>query len=528
MRLRSPLGRLRRGRREPSLRSRVRGRIASAAALAIAVAVVVVLVLRSQGSPSAPGATAGSTGLGVTTVQRRNLIASDTESGTLGYASPQTVYNRLSGTITWLPSVGRVIKAGQPLYRVGDKPVILMYGSTPVYRDLDPHDSDGPDIAQLNRNLVRLGFDPDAIVVDDEWQAATTAGVEELQESLGLTATGNLALGRVVFLPGPQLVSEVDATVGGTGSGGSGSSDSSAADPVGAGSHEPQFVSLGTSTTPTQTTTTTTTTSSTGTGTGTGTRTGAGAGTGSTGTDTSTTATTSSTGPDTTPTEPGSNPGTQAPGNSPSSGALSSAIGRLSAEIEALRRQLQAQNAPSSDNKSNSSDKKSNSNKPASSSNSSASEILKTSSPTLVVTVDLSASSQSEAVLGSTVSVEMPDGSLVKGKITAVSRVAQSSSDASSSSGSTIPVTIKLKGRHAGAGLDQAAVSVEFVQSRARHVLSVPVTALVATSGQSYALQEASLPHKLIPVRTGLFAAGDVQVSGKGVVPGLRVTDSEG
>jgi Putative peptidoglycan binding domain len=514
MRLRWPLGRLRRGSREPSLRgARVRGRIASAAALAIAVAVVVVLVLRSQRSPSAPGATAGSTGLGVTTVQRRNLIASDTESGTLGYASPQTVYNRLSGTITWLPSVGRVIKAGQPLYRVGDKPVILMYGSTPVYRDLDPHDSDGPDIAQLNRNLVKLGFDPDTIVVDDEWQAATTVGVEELQESLGLTATGNLALGRVVFLPGPQLVSEVDATVGGTGSGGSGSSDSSAADPVGADSHEPQFVSLGTSTTATGTTTTTGSSSTVTTGTGTGTL---------------TTATTSSTGSDTTPTEPGSSAGTRAPSGSSSSGALSSAIGRLSAEIEALRRQLQAQNAPPSDNKSNSGDKKSNSDKAASSSNPSATEILKTSSPTLVVTVDLSASSQSEAVLGSTVRVQMPDGSLVKGKITAVSRVAQSSSASSSSSGSTIPVTIKLKGRRVGAGLDQAAVSVDFVQSRARHVLSVPVTALVATSGQSYALQEASPPHKLIPVRTGLFAAGDVQVSGKGVVPGLRVTDSEG
>ena len=66
------------------------------------------------------------------------------------------------------------------------------------------------------------------------------------------------------------------------------------------------------------------------------------------------------------------------------------------------------------------------------------------------------------------------------------------------------------------------------MQSSARHVLSVPVTALVATSGDSYAIQEASPPHKLIPVRTGLFAAGYVQVSGHGVVPGLRVSDSEG
>lgn len=31
-------------------------------------------------------------------------------SPTAGYANPQTVYNRLSGTITWLPSVGQVIE----------------------------------------------------------------------------------------------------------------------------------------------------------------------------------------------------------------------------------------------------------------------------------------------------------------------------------------------------------------------------------------------------------------------------------
>jgi hypothetical protein len=162
----------------------------------------------------------------------------------------------------------------------------------------------------------------------------------------------------------------------------------------------------------------------------------------------------------------------------------------------------------------------------------------------LVVTVDLPASSQSEAVVGSPVTVLMPDGSTAKGTIASVSRVAESSSSSGSGSGgssgsgsgssgsgsgsSTIPVTIRLKGHHAGARLDQAAVSVDFVKSSARHVLSVPVTALVATSGQTYALQPASAPHKLIPVRTGLFAAGYVQVSGNGVVPGLRVTDSEG
>jgi hypothetical protein len=54
------------------------------------------------------------------------------------------------------------------------------------------------------------------------------------------------------------------------------------------------------------------------------------------------------------------------------------------------------------------------------------------------------------------------------------------------------------------------------------------VTALLATGGDNYAVQEASAPHKLIPVTVGLFAAGFVQISGGGIYPGLQVTDSQG
>jgi len=79
-----------------------------------------------------------------------------------------------------------------------------------------------------------------------------------------------------------------------------------------------------------------------------------------------------------------------------------------------------------------------------------------------------------------------------------------------------------------GAGLDQAAVSVNFSEAQARNVLSVPVTALLATSGGNYEVQEAAAPHALIAVTTGLFAAGYVQISGPGVYEGLEVTDSQG
>jgi hypothetical protein len=170
-----------------------------------------------------------------------------------------------------------------------------------------------------------------------------------------------------------------------------------------------------------------------------------------------------------------------------------------------------------------------------------------------VATVDLSASSQSEAVVGSHVTVEMPNGSVVAGTITSVSPVATSSgADGSSTRGSpsnggagggagggssentgsgssaTVPVTITLDRHVSGAGLDQASVSVNFAQAKAKNVLSVPVTALVATSGDIYAVQEAAAPHKLLPVSTGLFAAGYVQISGPGIDQGLQVTDSQG
>ena len=173
--------------------------------------------------------------------------------------------------------------------------------------------------------------------------------------------------------------------------------------------------------------------------------------------------------------------------------------------------------------------------------------VMSTTSDRLIVTVDLPASSQSEAHVGGGVTVELPNNTTVRGRVISVSSVAQSSSsnsgsgsgggagngggggNGSSGSGSdTVPVTIALR-RHVSAhGLDQAAVSVQFAQARADHVLSVPVTALIATSGDAYAVQEAAAPHHLLPVTTGLFAAGYVQISGPGIAPGLQVTNSQG
>jgi hypothetical protein len=390
-------------------------------------------------------------------------------------------------------------------------------------------------VLELNRNLVALGFNANGIVVDDVWQPATTLGIELLQESLGETATGSLSLGKVVFLPGSQLVSTVDGTVGNTTNGGSSASPASDT----GGPPAPEFASLTTTTTTTTTSPMPTTTAAP-----------------------TTTTTTSAT----TPTPPTSThqhtPTHQGGAQTPSLAALLALLRAEGAQLKAEAAQLKAEQHRNANNHGGANNRGggANGNNGSNGSNgadtaSTGEAVLETTSTHLVVSVDLDASLQSEAKVGERVTVQLPAGNTVNGTVTAVSAVAQSSSSgdngggngggggggaggggggngsgsgSGSGSSSTVPVTITLSGHHRGAGLDEAAVSVNFAQARANHVLSVPVTALLAVSGGNYAVQAAAAPHRLIPVTVGLFAAGYVQISGPGIHTGLQVSDSQG
>ena len=540
--------------RRPSRRRRL-GLLLS---LLLAIGVVVAIVLGSESSASSGGSTNASVSSGAVAVQRRNLVETDTESGTLSYANTYTVYNRLSGTITWLPAVGQVIKPGQALYKVGNEPVTLMDGTTPAYRDLKSSDSAGPDILELNQNLIKLGFDAGGIVADDEWQAATTDGVELFQESLGETQTGDLTLGQVVFLPGDQLISTVSATEGSDGSGGA--SQASYDPPAGGSSAE--FVSL---TKSSGSSSPSTTPSSTSPGAGNGSSPGTSSGSCKPSSGSKSTPKSGSSSDAGSGSGSGSNPSKKKKRSCKPSGsvaALTALLNAATAELRAETAELGAERggggspgksgsgSPSGSGGSGSGGSGSGSGGSGSGGSGSgsggsggggATAIMQTSSTELVATVDLDATKQSEARVGEVVQVELPDGSYVGGRISAVSPVAQSSGGSGaggsggggsggggSSSGAVIPVTISLGGRRVGAGLDQAAVSVNFSEAQARNVLSVPVTALLATSGGNYEVQEAAAPHALIAVTTGLFAAGYVQISGPGVYEGLEVTDSQG
>ena len=121
---------------------------------------------------------------------------------------------------TALPSEGQTITRGQSVYSLDGRPVPLFYGTTIPYRALYLGVSNGPDVAELQENLIALGFGS-GISVSGHFGAATKADVEAWQRSLGLPATGVVALGDFAVEPGPLLVTTVTATLGEAAMGGS-------------------------------------------------------------------------------------------------------------------------------------------------------------------------------------------------------------------------------------------------------------------------------------------------------------------
>jgi hypothetical protein len=156
------------------------------------------------------------------TVERGKLSAMVSQYGILTYrarsdGSPYAVINRARGTYTKLPDAGDEIDCGAVLYRVNDKPVLLLCGSTPAYRSLSKGDR-GPDVTELNANLVHLGhatrarLDPSS----DHFSAETASAIEKLQSELGEDQTGSLALGQAVFLPESVRIAKVTGELGGS------------------------------------------------------------------------------------------------------------------------------------------------------------------------------------------------------------------------------------------------------------------------------------------------------------------------
>jgi peptidoglycan hydrolase-like protein with peptidoglycan-binding domain len=190
----------------------MRRRRAAAAAGVIALAAGgAAIALGGGGSEPEARASTGAT----VAVEQRDLVAETVLDGTLGYADARSTSSRLGGTLTWVAPEGDTVRPGEALFRVDDERVLLLDGERPAWRTLSSAVSDGPDVEQLERNLHALGFDDGyELTVDDDWTAATTAAVKELQEAAGLPETGSLELGRVVFLDGPRRIGSHEVAVG--------------------------------------------------------------------------------------------------------------------------------------------------------------------------------------------------------------------------------------------------------------------------------------------------------------------------
>jgi Putative peptidoglycan binding domain len=175
---------------------------------------------------------------GTAKVARTDVVERQQVAGTLGYGDSVTVVGQSQdgggssgaggggsgaggggqaqgGTLTRVPAVGAVIGRGQALYELDGHPVPLWHGSRPAWRAFQLGMTDGPDVRQLEANLVALGLDPDrAMTVDRHFSWATAAAVKRWQQASGRARTGAVPLGQVVFLPGPIRVATVTATVG--------------------------------------------------------------------------------------------------------------------------------------------------------------------------------------------------------------------------------------------------------------------------------------------------------------------------
>jgi hypothetical protein len=154
-----------------------------------------------------------------------------------------------------------------------------------------------------------------------------------------------------------------------------------------------------------------------------------------------------------------------------------------------------------------------------------------------MVTADLDIDQIALAHPGARVTVTLPTSATVAGTIGSVGAVLTAppaadasggaASDAAGSGGAqtpTAPITCTVADQRALGRLDAAPVRVALTSQRRADVLAAPVTALLALREGGYGLRLVQAgERRIVPVRTGLFAGGLVEVSGTGLAPGVVV-----
>ncbi|MGQ0849740.1 MAG: peptidoglycan-binding protein [Actinomycetota bacterium] len=130
----------------------------------------------------------------------RILSADVVTRGTARFGSPQTLriaptaLKRDLGVIARVPLIGTELKEGDVIATASGRPLFLLTGEQPVYRDLGPG-LVGEDVRQLQESLNRLGFYEGQIdgIYADETEAAVAAWYEAAGFTPFSTTEGQLA-----------------------------------------------------------------------------------------------------------------------------------------------------------------------------------------------------------------------------------------------------------------------------------------------------------------------------------------------
>ncbi|MFJ7960219.1 peptidoglycan-binding protein [Streptomyces sp. NPDC096319] len=405
---------------------RRRSRTVLVAAVFTVVTAVAVVGALGLGGDGDGGSTAPPRAGSTVAVARTTLVERTTVDGTLGYGTEIPLPAKASGTVTWLPEAGTVAERGDTLLRVDDRPVVLLYGTLPMYRELGttagsptpdttgtptppapggaggkngggtdggtgggtdggtggtgtapppaapppsapPQPLRGMDVLQFESNLAALGYT--GFTVDERFTSGTERAVRRWQESLGLPGTGRVGLGDVVYASGRIRLGQASVRLG----------------------------------------------------------------------------------------------------------------------------------AAAGEN------------------------VLGYTGTTRKVVVDASAREAAWAVRGAEVTVTLPDGTPVQGRVASVGRQATAPEGDGGTGGGppTVPVTITVADQRALGRLESGPVSVAYVGRKREDVLAVPVAALVALAEGGHGLETED--GRFVTARTGLFADGMVEVSGPALRAGLKV-----
>lgn len=126
-------------------------------------------------------------------VEERLLTSDIVTRGTARYGLPQPIsivpsaLKPSAGVITTLPARNAQLQEGDVMLTASGRPVFVLQGEVPTYRDLVPGIS-GEDVRQLESGLERLGFDPGP--VDGTYDQQTSAAVEDRYISAGFEPFG--------------------------------------------------------------------------------------------------------------------------------------------------------------------------------------------------------------------------------------------------------------------------------------------------------------------------------------------------